>query len=840
MPKEVCLCIHGHFYQPPRENPWLEAVELQESARPYHDWNEKINRECYLPNAMARVLDEKGRIVDIVNNYEKISFNFGPTLFPWLAAKAPEVYQHILSADRKSRTQQAGHGNAIAQIYNHMIMPLANRRDKITQVKWGLEDFRFRFGREPESLWLPETACNEETLEVLIEEGIQFIILSPYQAEAVRPLKGKDWTDVSSGTIDPKVPYRCFLKGSDPFREKKFIDIFFYDGPVSKEAGFGSLAFEAKLFADRLTAAKVESGGPQLISVATDGETYGHHKAYGERALAYLLNLEAGKKGFRLVNYAEFLELCPPQSAVRLKEGENGEGTSWSCVHGVKRWKGNCGCRQAGPEEWTQEWRKPLRETFDWLRDSLAAIYEREGKVYLKDVWEARDDYARVLLDRSPENIGRYFERHASRALSREEITRCLKLLESQRHALLMYSSCGWFFSELSGIETVQVIQYAARAVHLNQEATGVPLEEEWIKRLAEAKSNIAAFKDGRGVYEKLVKPRIYSAEHLVSYHAIFSILNEPYPEKEDFKIYGFKLHILTQRREVFGDLTLNYGRLRISSDIALEEKDLIFIAVHLGLFDFRCSIKPFSDQADFENMEKEFFAELPSIHFVELLRKIDSFFGPTYYDLKDLPVQERTEIISFLTKEIIEKISAIYENLYDENRRMNEIYRAIRLPIPREIRYAVEHTLSRRLGTAVKQLARQGFNLKKAGPVTHVLEAVKSFGVEIDKEGVTQFLSGELERRTRVLRQIADPEAVTECLNIQKLAKRIGVGLPLEPSQENLFFLLKQWIENPQAIPEGVQASLPSWIQLVTDLHLSPDSFKKAVHKVSVPGSRS
>lgn len=514
MSKAVSLCIHGHFYQPPRENPWTGEIERQESAAPRHDWNERIFHECYLPNTKARLLDDHGRLAGTVNNFEKMSFNVGPTLFSWLEAKHPETYHAILEADRASVQAHHGHGNAIAQVYNHMIMPLANRRDQITQVKWGIQEFKYRFKRDPEGMWLPETACNEGTLEILIEQNIRFTILSPYQAEAVRNLSHTEWHHVSSGTINPRVPYR-FFSDRDP---TKFIDLFFYDGLIAKDVAFGGLAFEAKHFADRLEAAKLKGHAHhQLIHIATDGETFGHHKAYGERALAYLLEVEASKRGFHLVNYGEFLAENHPAFAVRLRQGETGEGTSWSCVHGVKRWREHCGCRGGGPHDWTQRWRKPLRESLDWLRDELVTIFESYESRYFKDLWAARDDYIRMILDCSKEMRWDFFERHAIKQLTKEEVTFSLKLLEMQRYAMLMYTSCGWFFTEISGIETVQILQYAARAIELACDVTCKSLEEEFLKRLAKAKSNVSEFKTGRGVWEKLVNPRTMGDSFKVS-----------------------------------------------------------------------------------------------------------------------------------------------------------------------------------------------------------------------------------------------------------------------------------------------------------------------------------
>jgi len=266
------ICIHGHFYQPPRENPWLEEVELQDSAYPYHDWNERITAECYAPNTASRTLDAERKIIDIVNNYSKISFNFGPSLLSWLERHKPDVYQAVIEADKKSQGLFSGHGSALAQAYNHLIMPLANSQDKRTQVIWGIRDFQYRFHREPEGMWLAETAVDLQTLEFLAEHQIKFTILAPSQAHKVRKINDGKWHDVSGGKIDPKAPYICRLPSG------KSIALFFYDGPISHELAFGRLLKSGEGFAKKLISAfPKDNQEPQLVHIATDGETYGHH-----------------------------------------------------------------------------------------------------------------------------------------------------------------------------------------------------------------------------------------------------------------------------------------------------------------------------------------------------------------------------------------------------------------------------------------------------------------------------------------------------------------------------------------------------------------------------------
>jgi len=829
MSKNIYLTVHGHFYQPPRENPWLEEIEIQDTAAPYHDWNEKIYHECYLPNATARVLDESGKIIDIVNNYESISFNFGPTLLSWLQDKHPETYQRIIQADRKSAEAKGGHGNAIAQAYSHLIMPLANQRDKVTQVKWGLEEFKFRFNRSPESIWLPETACNEATLEVLVDEGIRFIILEPHQASSIRPLGHHDWQDVSSGSIDPKRVYRYFLK-RDPHQ---FIDIFFFDGPISKDIGFSNLAFDAKIFAERLTQSVDRNAeSDQLIHVATDGETYGHHKAFGERALAYLMHKETAHHDVRVVNYGEFLAKNPPQYEVKLKEGKDGLGTSWSCEHGVGRWVENCGCRGGGPASWTQHWRKPLREALDWLRDELVKVYDEIGNQYLKDPWEARNRYIRVVLNRSNEHVNKFIADHARIPDDSGATSTCLKLLEMQRHAMLMYTSCGWFFTELSGIETVQIMQYAARAIQLACELTGKSLEDEFLARLASAKSNVAEFKDGRGVYEKLIKPSFVTLKHVAAFYAITSLFDEDETHRDEFDLYCFRLKILHYRTESFGNLRLTYGRVTVKSKLTWEEKDFVFTVLQFGLYDFRCSVKDFTDEAGLENETSDLSASLHSLDLVELLRKIDSYFGDTNFSLRDLPYPQRHKIVSTLSKEAIEKISSAYETLYDENSKMNQIYRAISLPIPDEIRFAVQHTLGKQLEAQLKKLSAAGFQAKKAQSVSRVIETARSLGVEIKSEHVTRLLSLELANKAHLLSEQMKSEFISECLYILRIAKKIGVNLELREVQDHLFNFLEKSKQNPNLASEILNNPSSHIVQLLTSLNMHTNLIPKSTVK--------
>lgn len=494
------ICVHGHFYQPPRENPWLEAIERQESAGPYHDWNARINAECYAPNAASRILDNRGRIVRIVNNYSKISFNFGATLLDWMKPQAPETYAAILEADRRSLKRFAGHGSAIAQGYGHIIMPLANSRDKRTQVRWGIRDFEERFARKPEGMWLAETAVDVEGLELMAEEGLAFTILAPHQAGAVRRRGAEEWKDVTGSRIDPRRAYRV------PLPSGRSITVFFYDGPISRAVAFEQLLENGERFAHRLMDAFEQAGHEHeapLSHIATDGETYGHHHRHGEMALSYALQQFEEHEEIELTNYGAYLERHPPTWEAQIIED-----TSWSCVHGVERWRSDCGCN-AGGAGLSQAWRGPLRDALDWLRDTVNPHFERVAGELFHDPWAARDRYIEVILDRSGHSLDRFFQETAVRALDEDERIRGLKLMELQRQAMMMYTSCGWFFDDLSGIETIQVMQYVGRVVQLAQKLFADPIEEEFLGLLSRAHSNVPEKGDGRQVYETSVRPEM-------------------------------------------------------------------------------------------------------------------------------------------------------------------------------------------------------------------------------------------------------------------------------------------------------------------------------------------
>ncbi|MBF0254159.1 MAG: DUF3536 domain-containing protein [Candidatus Omnitrophica bacterium] len=823
----VCLCFHAHFYQPPRENPWLEAIEKQPSAAPFHDWNERIFRECYLPNVRALILNPSGQIVDIVNNFERMSFNIGPTLFSWIETHHPEAYRMILEADRRSMDMNNGHGNAIAQVYNHVIMTLAPPRDQITQIRWGVGDFRHRFGREPEGMWLAETACNDGVLEALIEEGLKFTILSPHQAESVRPLDPErkfgygDWRGVGDGSIDPRRAYRFFSRT----HPGKFINLFFYDGPISKAMGFEGLLFDANLMSDRLAGCVDGAAGrPQLVHTAVDGETFGHHKAFGERVLAYVNFVRAEQMGWRVVNYAHFLEISPPAFEVNIKAGPKNEGTAWSCAHGVGRWKEHCGCRGDGPPEWHQKWRGPLRAALDWLRDETSAYFAAAGAEIFEDPDKARNEYIGIVVNRAAGRARRFLNRQAGRELSPEEQCRAMRLLEGQRNAMLMYTSCAWFFTELSGIETQQVIQYAARLIQLHLEVAGVNLEGPFLERLAAVPGNLPGLANARLVYEKLVKPRIASFEHVVCYYAVGALF-EPESHHDAgglLRLSCFDLKALSRRKESRGSLTLSLGRLVLTSRITLHEKVFVFAVVRIGDYDFRCSVREFGDLEEYGRIEKDLFEDLEEARVVELFRKMDFIFGNRYYALNDLLTEDRMNIIGRLSEEAVTKTALSYQDIYDGNRRLLDIYRLSKLVVPEVFGFAARTTLDRRFMDEMRSAAARQFHPRKLAHLMRVFDDARGLGIEIRTEPAADFLVEELMQRIEGLAENPTAELIAECLNILKLAKKLNLELVLNDVQFRLFGLIRSWRAEPERVPDSVREIEKPFHQLARELKLA------------------
>ena len=803
MTDERYICIHGHFYQPPRENAWLEAVELQDSAYPYHDWNQRIADECYEANATSRILDGQGRIVQIVNNYSNMSFNFGPTLLAWLEEHAAGVIEKIIQADVQSRERFSGHGSAMAQAYNHMILPLANQRDKNTQIIWGIRDFEHRFGRKPEGMWLPEAAVDVATLDVLAEQGIRFTILSPYQAGRVRTIGEEQWTDVGRGAIDPRNPYLQRL------HDGRSLAIFFYDGPISQAVAFERLLKNGEEFANRLIGGfDNERETAQLVHIATDGESYGHHHRHGDMALAYALDhIEAN--GFaRLTNYGEYLERHPPTHEVEIFEN-----TSWSCSHGIERWRSDCGCHTGQNPDWNQSWREPLRNALDWLRDALAPVYEEKMKhLYLKDPWQARNDYIEIILNRSPENQEQFLGRHAVQQLSPADRITVLKLLEMQRHLMLMYTSCGWFFDELSGIETVQVIQYAGRAIQLCRETSEIDLEPEFLDHLSRAHSNLSEMGDGRRIFEKFVKSAGLDLEKVAAHYAISSLF-EDYPAEAS--IFCYSASRQDYRMAEVGKAKLAVGRVTMASNITLETDAFHFGVMHFGDHNLTCGIGKIPAEADSRRLQEEIFTMFEKADFPAVLRVLDEFFGLSQYSLKTLFRDRQRQILELILATAEDDALLVYRHLYEDNVPLMRFLKDSGSPPPQVLRTAGELVIN---GDLRLEFSRDELDHET---IQNLIDAADLAGISLDAKTLEFVLRQKLGRLAEEIRQTPeDIDLLERMLAAVELVYVLPFDVNLRKVQNIQYDLNQRLYPVYQEKTAGGDASAGRWIKCADALN--------------------
>ncbi len=795
------ICIHGHFYQPPRENPWLEEVEFQDSAYPYHDWNERITAECYEPNTASRILDAEGRIIEIVNVYSKISFNFGPTLLSWLERQKPDVYQAILKADRLSMERFSGHGSAIAQVYNHMIMPLANKRDKYTQVIWGIRDFEKRFNRFPEGMWLPETAVDIETLEVLANLGVKFTILSPGQAKRINKI-GEDgkWYDVNKEKIDPTMAYMCILPSG------RTINLFFYDGPISRDVPFGELLKNGEVFAKRLLSAfNSQRDWHPIVNIATDGETFGHHHRYGDMALSYCLYYIESNSFARITNYGEYLEKYPPTYAVEIFEN-----SSWSCAHGVERWKDNCGCNSGKHPKWTQAWRKPLRKAMDTVRDKLISLYESEASKYFNNPWDSRNDYIEVILDRSRENVNGFFKKYATEGLSKLEKIKALKLLEMQRNAMLMYTSCGWFFDDISGIETIQVMQYASRAIQYVEEYNGLSLESGFMKDLEEAPGNI--YKTAEKVYEVFVKPAKSDLLRVGAHYSISSIF-EKCPE-EEIKAFNYTAKSDLCGKIKAGKLTLTVGKVNITSAITWEKQTISFAVLHLGDHNISGGVKEFAGDEDFLVMQDEIKKAFEKADVPEVIRLMDKHFGSHIYSIWHLFKDEQRKVLNLILKSRYDDVATSYRQMYENNYAIMNFLRSLHIPLPRPFSATAEFVLNTDLKQIFEEEDLDIERLKK------LIDETKRWVIMIDKTTIGFVASSWLNTlMERLYKQPENLQLFEKIDNTLEVLKPLSLSMDLWKPQNVHFLIGKNYYKTMKEKAAKGDAFAERWVEVFRKL---------------------
>jgi alpha-amylase/alpha-mannosidase (GH57 family) len=678
------LCVHGHFYQPPRENPWLEAIEPQDSAYPYHDWNERVSAESYAPNGAARIQDAHDRLIRVRNNYRDISFNFGPTLLSWMRCCAPSVYDAVREADRESIARY-GRGSAIAQVYNHVIMPLANEGDKRTQVLWGIADFEFHFQRKPEGMWLAETAADLASVEALAEHGIQFTILAPRQAAAVQAPESGAWIDVSGSGVDPKRPYRVDLPSG------RSITVFFYDGPVSQAVAFERLLNSGETFARRIVNTADPKARPdQLLHIATDGETYGHHHRFGEMALAYAMQFLEESGLARITNYSAYLAQHPATWRAQIFEN-----SSWSCAHGVERWRSDCSCSTGGKPGWRQHWRAPLRHALDAVRDRVQPLFEVHANRLLKDPSAARDAYIHVILDRSIQSRDRFLAQHAGRPLTQPERVQVWKLLELQRNLQLMYSSCGWFFDDIAGLEGQQVLYYAARAIQLAEELFADDFETSFAAMLAKAPSNDPRERDGARVYEQHVLPLRITLADVAAHFAITSIFRDYRPD-ETLYCYQLRSEAGTAWRDQ--GLSLVTGRVCVTSLLTEESQTFLYSALHLSDHNVECRVRPSQEGESYSQIQEELQQAFRAADVRAVLSAHSRHFSARHYTLRNLFRDDQRAVVQQVLQRTIGEAETAYRRLYDEYSPLLRFYADLEIPLPpafnNAARFAIESGL--------------------------------------------------------------------------------------------------------------------------------------------------
>ncbi len=813
------ICIHGHFYQPPRENPWLEEIEIEESAFPFHDWNERVTNECYAPMAASRILGSERRIIDIVNNYSKISFNFGPTLLSWLETHNQEVYQAILQADKESQLTFSGHGSAIAQIYNHLIMPLANSRDKKTEILWGIKDFIYRFGRMPEGMWLSETAVDSETLDLLALQGIRFTILAPHQAKRIRKTGDENWIEVTKETLDISRPYQCILPSG------RTISIFFYEPGIAGEVAFGNLLDNGDRFTRRLIDAfPNESNKPHLVSVATDGETYGHHHRFADMALAYALHEIESKNLAKITIYGEYLEKFPPEYEVAIAEN-----TSWSCSHGVKRWEDNCGCRAlyaclisdtsvcypasftsaVSPyniKPWNQKWRRPLRDAISWLINELAVLFEREMEVLFHDPWEIRDAYGDLIIHRTDEGISRFFSSYAKRTPTHEEVTRCLKLLELQKNALFMQTSCGWFFDDLAGIETVQVMMYACRAMQLARDVTGQDLEPDFIRYLEKGASNLPNLGTGGDIYTKYVKTAIFDINRLAFQFAICSLI-EGRPDESSTHLYEISCQSYEQAET--GSLKLAMGHALFRSKSTRKESTLMFIALHMSDHNFIGGVRTYTSEDDFEEIKESIWAAFTKSDLPGMILSIDRHFDVHAYSLWHLFPDGKRKVMYSILNEALESVEYAYNQLCHRHFPFVTAMKELNIPSPVALDFPIQYTLNREL---IASLEEESIDVNK---IQRILDDMNRGNFLPD----TKLLSVHAAQAiARMLTAIAkDPDHIENIKDVNRLfslLSPLGLSMDLWACQNTYYRIGEQMCHEMKHTMETGDDQAQNWIR--------------------------
>ncbi len=810
------LIIHGHFYQPPRENPWIGSIEIQPSAAPEHDWNEKICQQCYTPNAYSRILDSRGKIEEFVNNYEYLSFNFGPTLSQWIKKKYPDTFRKIIEADKISQERNNGHGNALAQVYNHLIMPLATEEDQQTQIIWGKKYFFHEFQRDPEGMWLAETAINMATVRALIEAGLLFTILSPYQAERTRKFETSDWIDVSHGNVDISQPYRIYYK--DPSGKKdynRFLDVFFYHGPLSHAMSFENLLTNAEnLFRSFSEYWNNSAHNNPLLTVATDGELFGHHEPFADMCLAFLFKRICPAQGIDIVNFGSYLAQHPPVHEVELKN-DMGEGTAWSCFHGVGRWRTDCGCQTGGQPGWNQQWRAPLRQGLDKLQNEISIVFRQQAMLYLENPQAARNDYIDILLTPTAPSLRDFFKKHARYNLEKDEQNIILELLHSQLYGQLMFTSCAWFFCEISGIETIQILKYAARAVELSCSYTKKDLANILLMDLRQAISNIQKER-GDEIYNRTVLQSEYSIQKIASNYLFDSFINQAFAPRV-FCEYHFTL-LLQESLNIQEFLSTNqlqveWGTLNMVHE-TLQKKHQFYFIILLQK-DTDLSLYLSSQSKPLEHFRKD--------RQLLLNKDLPAFLKSQFefsFNLKDIQDERRIPLLHRLIQPALNKILTFYSNEFDRIDEILSCFSELSIIPPASLTHPFEYLFYHRWENTVKNYKTHKSHIYFNEALNWLTGEWKKFGPMIDKKIFNESFQNLLEFQLDFIGSMVTSANIQTFINTLEIAFILELELNRSILENKFFDFFQEVIRPYQELLEQKKFSDPDLQKIVTLLN--------------------
>ncbi len=824
MSDPIPVIIHGHFYQPPRENPWTGRIERQESAAPYHDWNERVAAECYTPNARSRVLDHQGRILEVVNNYAHLSYNFGPTLLCWLEEHLPDTYARILAADAASAAR-LGAGGAMAQVYNHVIMPLADPRDRKTQIRWGLADFEARFGRPARGMWLAETAVNDAVLEDLAAAGLEFTILAPSQAELIRAPGEAAWREVADGSIPTGRAYRWTGRRGE-------LALLFYDAGLSRAVAFEGLLRNADDMAQRLAAAGLRCAeqspdGGGLVCVATDGESYGHHAPMGDMCLAYLAAREAERRGLALTNPAAYLAAHPPRWQVQLKAGQAKLGTAWSCAHGTGRWRRDCGCTTGGPPSWNQAWREPLRQAFDLLRQRMDPLFEQRASRLLDDPWAARDDYIEVLLGRTVGAAERFLDRHARRPLDEAERAEVFRLLEMQHHGMLMYTSCGWFFADLSGIETVQDLAYFARAAQLGELAAGHPISADSLDALGRARSNLPEMGSGVDLLARFVRPAMLSPAKVAAHLGIRALL-EQRPARD--RLYAFRARSHDERRAEHDGLRAFTGRLTTRAERTGEGGTFEVVVLAGRALQLAALVRGYSPQQPSAGPQ-ELLARVGTEGFAATCDALEADYD-LRLGLPDMLSELRLQAMDELTRGVRREVAETIDALYARHEGLLRSLRPLGVRLPESLRAPVAYAVGRRFD----RLIERGLQSGDLRPAAELAALGRDLGAAPPVRRAERLLQATLAERLERILDAPDPQAMVAWRELLAAGRGLGLepaGAALQDRVAEVFDRLLDALLDPERPGGPWQSAARAWVELAGHLNLEVESAAARLKRV-------